>query len=441
MARLTKFCIVLGVLLGLLVLKVHWQYEYPGWSETVNITGSVISFERSQDMILVARGKDSSTDVFKAMGWSHAHDRYVQMCLIRLASQGLLTKYLPYNKVLFKTDLKSQQMKLLDHSLDSLPHVHPDHMKLLTAYVDGINSYFQSHPRPLEFILFNYEPANFTAVDVLTIQNFIAYAGLNDICLIVEKLVLELFRETSHADILQMAFGPHLDHATDELIEIYKTIRDMRPLGDQNTAHVPKLTNSNNWAISGKLSESGFPIMGSDPHMDISQLPNLFYESHYIGEDGYKSIGISAAGTPGNIMGRNNHLAYSLTYGMLDMSDYFIENVENMQYERDGKFYALQERVVQIAEKDCYFYETNDGHTIERSLESVHEPIGTGRYLAAKYALSTEADVAALHIYFSAVSAKSVFDVKDKIAINVLGSNFVLADSSGNIAYQQVYHL
>ena len=110
-----------------------------------------------------------------------------------------------------------------------------------------------------------------------------------------------------------------------------------------------------------------------------------------------------------------------------------------MQYERDGTFYPLKERVISVAGQDCYFYETKDGHTIERSLESVKTPIGTGRYLAAKYALTTEADATVLNLFFNTVTAKTVFEVKDSLAINILGTNYALADSSGNIAYQQVH--
>merc|ERR1719204_1745972 len=146
----------------------------------------------------------------------------------------------------------------MDSSLRNLPHIPSHHMKQLESYIEGINSYFENHPRPLEFLLFNYKPELFTVVDVLTIYKFIAYAGLNDICLIVEKLVLEVFRETEHADILKMAFEPHLNHVNDELIKIYRTVKDVRPVGDQNTIQVPKLTNSNNWAISGNLSNTGF---------------------------------------------------------------------------------------------------------------------------------------------------------------------------------------
>lgn len=389
-------------------------------------------------MVLISRGKNTNIDFFKALGWSHAHDRYVQLCIYRLAAIGHLTNHLPYSEMLYKQDVKGRQMNFMDSSLKSIPHIPADKMEKFNAYIDGINTYFKTNPRPIEFIMFNYYPEPFTVADVLSIYKFIAYAGLNDICLIVEKFILEVVRETEKVDLMKLAFEPHLDHISSELIEIYKTVKHLRPLADQNTEHVPKLTNSNNWAVSGELSESGSALLALDPHMDISSQPNIFYESHFIGEDGYQMFGISAPGAPGIVMGRSNHIALGITFGMLDMSDYFIENIQGMKYERDGKFYPLIERVEKIAGKDYYFYDTSDGHTIERKLESMNKTLDNGRYLAAKYALTTDADMRAMDLFFSTVTAKTVFDVKDHLTINLLGTNYAIADTSGNIAYVQV---
>src|SRR5205085_5897598 len=36
---------------------------------------------------------------------------------------------------------------------------------------------------------------------------------------------------------------------------------------------------SNNWAISGKKTQSGYPILANDPHLGLN-LPSLWYEIH-----------------------------------------------------------------------------------------------------------------------------------------------------------------
>ena len=415
------------------------RYEQPGTSYEVNITGSIIEFTRSQEMILVSKGRNSHVDMFKALGWSHAHDRYVQICLFRLAARGELTKHLPFAESARKQDIKSNQMNLRESSKKSLPHMETRHVNQMQAYVDGINEYLRSHIRPLEFMLINFNPEPFDVVDVLAIYKFISYAGLNDICLIIEKLIIEVTQETDQINLLKDTFYPHLEIVDDELIEIYRSIKDIRSIAVQETAHVSKLTNSNNWVVSGNRSESGKPIMGSDPHMDISKTPNIFYENHYVGDDGHTFFGISTPGFSGYIMGRSRHIAMSFTYGMLDMSDYFIENVNSRkEYERDGEFFAFKERMVIIAGKTYYFYDTLEGHTLERSLEGSEQPISAGKYLATKFSLTIQADTYIPNLFNIPLDAKTVYDVQDSLKLNSLGTNLLASDSLGNIAYQQV---
>jgi hypothetical protein len=47
---------------------------------------------------------------------------------------------------------------------------------------------------------------------------------------------------------------------------------------------------------SGAISSSGFPIMSSDPHLDLSKYPNTFYESSYKTRHGNSIFGISVPG-------------------------------------------------------------------------------------------------------------------------------------------------
>ena len=55
-----------------------------------------------------------------------------------------------------------------------------------------------------------------------------------------------------------------------------------------------------------------------------------------------------------------------------------------------------------------------------------------------KHDLLEDADSAMVDLLSSGVLAKNIFEMKDKLAVNLLGTNYVLADTSGNIAYQQV---
>ena len=47
---------------------------------------------------------------------------------------------------------------------------------------------------------------------------------------------------------------------------------------------------------SGVKSASGYPIMSSDPHLDVSKTPNTFYESAYKSPGGVSVFGITVPG-------------------------------------------------------------------------------------------------------------------------------------------------
>eukprot|EP00116_Pleurobrachia_bachei_P003126 sb/3463388/ len=432
--------ILIGLLTGflaVLVSQISWQYEYVGKTYITNITGSQINFTRAEGMYFKATGGNRDEDFFKAIGWIQAHDRYVQLCLIRLASQGLLTKYLPFSRASLDTDIKAQQMNVYGRSRANYGSIPKESLTVYQHYVDGINSWMANNPRPLEFVLLNYHPELFTPVDVMSMFKFVAYAGLNDIFLQVEKLGLEILRETDNRDLLSEVFAPHYNNLTDELVEIYRSISDFRPFADHDLSEVPKMINSNNWVVSGKRTESGKPLMASDPHMDVSRLPGFFHELHYTDGKGFDLFGIGITSIPTTMFGRTQDLTATLTFGMLDMSDYFVENITDGKYERDGVFLPLKERIVEIAGDTYYFYDTTEGNTIERNLEASRQPIRDGKFLATSFAMPLEGEIIMADVFRKLPTCKDVKEAGKLVARNLAGLNFLFADSQGNIAYQQ----
>src|SRR5438552_8543135 len=61
------------------------------------------------------------------------------------------------------------------------------------------------------------------------------------------------------------------------------------------------LAESNNWTISGKLSESGKPLLANDPHRVVA-VPSLRYIIHLVAP-GWDVIGTGEPGLPGVALG------------------------------------------------------------------------------------------------------------------------------------------
>ena len=78
---------------------------------------------------------------------------------------------------------------------------------------------------------------------------------------------------------------------------------------------------SNNWAVSGKLTRSGFPILCNDMHLELS-LPAIWYEIQ-LSAPGVNVRGVSFPGAPLVIAGYNESVAWGFTNGTDDVLDWY----------------------------------------------------------------------------------------------------------------------
>jgi len=110
---------------------------------------------------------------------------------------------------------------------------------------------------------------------------------------------------------------------------------------------------SNNWAISGKLTVTGKPILANDPHRVIA-LPSLRYLVH-LSAPGWDVIGAGEPALPGVAIGHNQHIAWGLTIFPVDQQDLYLEELNPanpLEYKHNGKWQAMRTESTVIKEKD-----------------------------------------------------------------------------------------
>ena len=240
----------------LLMVYVITDYQYPGVARHLSIDGSNITVKRSEHLTLIGYGENTASELYKTLGWMHARDRYVQMCLMRLASQGRLTEVFPYAETNYKFDLMAKQFDFHGRNKAYYSQYEDGGIAkdILQSYTAGINNYLENHNRPFEFVLVNYHPEPFTPTDVTTFISFVSYVGLDEICFAVEKVIIEfLISEKVSHDFLKQVFHPHLNNLTMDYVELYRSIKDLKSNDGLKSPVVPAITNSNNWVISGSL--------------------------------------------------------------------------------------------------------------------------------------------------------------------------------------------
>ena len=100
---------------------------------------------------------------------------------------------------------------------------------------------------------------------------------------------------------------------------------------------------SNNWVISGSLSQSTHPIMANDPHRVI-EAPSLRYWVHLVAP-GWNVIGGGEPVLPGVSIGHNEFGAWGLTIFGSDSEDLYVyeTNPANPnEYRYQGRWEAMR---------------------------------------------------------------------------------------------------
>ena len=108
---------------------------------------------------------------------------------------------------------------------------------------------------------------------------------------------------------------------------------------------------SNSWVISGKHTETGYPILENDPHLS-SFLPNAMTLNELVWDGGYV-IGASVVGGPGVHAGRNKNVSWASTTPRTDIADMWEEEIDAdfTHYMVDGHKREIKKIVEQIKVK------------------------------------------------------------------------------------------
>ena len=197
---------------------------------------------------------------------------------------------------------------------------------------------------------------------------------------------------------------------------------------------LPRFNASNNWAVAGRHTRSGFPILCGDPHLEVNRLPNVWQEV-ILRQPGKTMTGVSIPGVPGLVVGRSNHLAWSATYAYMDMLDYRIERCRGGSYFReDGwKPFTVREEEIKVKNKPSIritIHENENG-----LLEG--DPHAEGHYLVLGW---SGANGCGAEIFDTLVGMMAAQHVETAMTlfrqVKAVAMNWVFADIRGNIGYQ-----
>ncbi|MEL6672579.1 MAG: penicillin acylase family protein [Bacteroidota bacterium] len=360
--RWVKFLVSLLLTLGLLFLlerpplpvnfslgtffnpqQGFWQNAEPvegNWADSLDIPGlkspvKLVVDERGVPHIFA----QSMTDAAAVQGYVTARDRLWQMEFQIMAAAGRLTEIVgegPGGRVL-EIDRTARRKGLAWAAERSCEYVmqHPETGPILEAYARGINAWIdQLDPSqyPIEYKLLGYAPAKWEPLNT---------------CLLVKQMANTLASRASDIDYTHAlkVWGretfdllyPEYSYDNDPIVPANtrwnRRIASPQPpvpqdyhpdsLLEMNAVleQPDKNNGSNNWVVAGKRSETGYPLLASDPHLGLT-LPSIWYEVQ-LSIPGSNMYGVSIPGSPGIPIGFNDSIAWGETNAGKDVMDFY----------------------------------------------------------------------------------------------------------------------
>ncbi len=376
----------------------------------------------------------SLTDLEYGLGWVHASDRQLQVLLTRILLQGRAAECLKNDAALIEIDKYMRRMNFLPDPEEEVEKLEDDIKMQIASYVEGFNHYLSENKPVYELRLMGYNPEPWEIKDSLLIAKIIGFIGLADAQGNMEKLLIQMIQNDVEEAKLRELF-PYLTEEID--YDLIKKISLDPPLIPEAVTWLDKLLRfsaSNNWAVSGRLTESGKPILCGDPHLEVNRLPSVWQEIVMILPDN-KLMGASLPGLPGLIIGRTNDIAWSATYSFMDMLDYRIEQCRDGKYKRkDGwKDFTIRKEIIKVKKGDPIeidVYENEHG-----LLEG--NPQKEGYYLVLSWSAKDGCGANDCNGILKLPRVKTVGEAMNRFKmLDAVSMNWAVADREGSIGYQ-----
>ena len=417
---------------------------------------------------------ETEHDLFFAQGYSAARDRLFQFEIWRAQATGTVAEILGSRAV--DRDHGTRLFKFRGPMHEEMNHYHPRGVDIITSFVHGVNAYIDEALQdpdslPLPFKLLDIQPKHWTEEVVISRhQGLLGNISLElstgrAVCAIGEDKVRELRYFHPHDPILTLdplidcdsllnndilhlynSYRRPIRFQPDDIAlaqyrnteEAYETIADIlieeeRDLQKRSIDDI----GSNNWVVSGDLTQDGWPMMINDPHRSQA-VPSLRYWSHLVGP-GWNVIGGGEPEIPGISIGHNEHGAWGLTVFNTDGEDLYVyeinpDNPSQYRYLGEWEEMRVISETIEVKDANPVSVElkyTRHGPVVfedqENSLAYAIRPawieIGGSPYLA-----SLRMDQATSWEEFREASNFS----------NIPGENMIWADRQGNIGWQAV---
>ena len=356
--------LVAASLLGALVSLSAAGAADPQESRPERIPGLKAAAQITQDREGIYHVRaNNEEDAFFLQGWVHARDRLFQMDQNRRLASGTLAELLGPGAL--ASDVQLRTIGLRRAAERSWAALSPQTRAAISAYTRGVNAWIASSAPPPEYgALELTRVAPWTEVDSVVVGKLIAFGlsfdldidptvafqsyvaagealGFDGAVLYSEDLNRSApFDPAATVPDASVAAGrPGRAHGRGEArgwdgrvrpeaLEAAKAYREK--LKDipifQRILDKNRRDGSNLWAVSGRHTASGRPLIANDPHLQLGT-PSTFYPMGIEVSGRFQVFGSGFPGVPGIVQGYNRHISWGTTNNAIDVTDTYQEQL------------------------------------------------------------------------------------------------------------------
>jgi penicillin G amidase len=363
-------------------------------------------------------------DAFFAQGYVEAQDRLWQMDLIRRFVYGELSEI--FGKSALKADQDARNVPVRQIVAKQWQVLPARERATLQAYSDGVNAAMAREPAPVEFRILLYNPQPWTPQDSLA-AGMATVLDLTDDWNDIAPRDKVYRRRGMTPDIFAKLY-PLTDPCYDApvLMGFSGIVNTAACIGiarasRQGLTPEHKSIGSNAWAAGAARTSTGRSLLASDPHLRL-RIPGAWYLVD-VQAPGFHVAGASLAGTPGVILGHNDRVAWAATNGTVASLSVF------------GPLSQLNNRFWQAET----FHARFGGDVQQRYYRTPSEfdaTIHDGRHVLVRWD-AYRRPRSPIETFTTFNRSRSIEDtLRGLRAYPGPTQNFVLADTSGRVAYQ-----
>ncbi len=279
-------------------------------------------------------------DLYFAQGYIIARDRLWQMDFQAMVAAGRLSEIIGDATVEFDRFRRRIGLAYAAEKTVEEFNGNNETREIVEAYAKGVNSYIRTlryRSLPVEYKIFDYTPEDPPRREewnilksALLLKSFAHTLSFRD-----SELIMTLTRGVLADSLMEKIYPivpPFLEPIIPKGTKWNFKSQNLSDRGGRIPDYVKSFVDpdwddesvpgSNNWAISGKRSKTGYPILASDPHLNLT-LPSIWYEIQLVAP-GVNTYGITSPGAPGVLFGFNEKVAWGMTNAGSDVLDWYV---------------------------------------------------------------------------------------------------------------------